>query len=47
MPGEPRDDDGARALNKQSWLNTFIALGAAGAGLLLLVWTASCGSTGY
>ena len=46
MPQELRDEDIAGAPNKQSWLNAFIALGAAGAGFLLLVWTASCTGTG-
>ena len=32
----------AGALRKQSWLNAFVALGAAGAAILLLLWVGSC-----
>jgi hypothetical protein len=30
------------ALRKQSWLNAFVAFGAAGAAILLLLWVSSC-----
>jgi hypothetical protein len=34
--------DIACALRKQTWLNVFVAVGAAGAAILLLVWVSSC-----
>ena len=34
--------DIAGALRKQSWLNAFVAFGAAGAAILLLLWVSSC-----
>jgi len=42
VPKELNDGDIAGALRKQSWLNTFVAIGAAGAAILLLVWVSSC-----
>jgi hypothetical protein len=36
----------AGALRKQSWLNAFVALGAAGAAILLLLWVGSCANGG-
>jgi len=32
----------AGALRKQSWLNAFVALGAAGAAILLMLWVSTC-----
>jgi hypothetical protein len=34
--------DFAGALRKRSWLNAFVALGAAGAVILLLFWVTTC-----
>jgi hypothetical protein len=42
VPQELHDGDIAGALRKQSWLNAFVAIGAAGAAVLLLVWVSSC-----
>ena len=42
VPKELHDGDIAGALRKQSWLNAFVAIGAAGAAVLLLVWVSSC-----
>jgi hypothetical protein len=36
------DGDVPGALRKQSWLNAFVAIGAAGAAILLLLWVGSC-----
>jgi len=38
--------DIAGALRKQSWLNAFVALGAAGAAIRLLLWVGSCANGG-
>jgi hypothetical protein len=35
-------DDIADALRKRSWLNAFVAFGAAGAVILLLFWVSTC-----
>jgi hypothetical protein len=35
------------ALKKQSWLNAFVAFGAAGAAILLLLWVSSCTNGGF
>jgi hypothetical protein len=32
----------AGALRKRSWLNAFVAFGAAGAAILLLLWVSTC-----
>jgi len=32
----------AGALRKQSWLNAFVALGATGAAILLMLWVSTC-----
>jgi hypothetical protein len=42
IPEQLHDGDIAGALRKQSWLNAFVAIGAAGAAVLLLVWVSSC-----
>ncbi|MGH6750498.1 MAG: hypothetical protein ACRECI_14435 [Methyloceanibacter sp.] len=42
VPRELHDGDIAGALRKQNWLNAFVAIGAAGAAVLLLVWVSSC-----
>jgi hypothetical protein len=42
VPKELHHGDIAGALRKQSWLNAFVAIGAAGAAVLLLVWVSSC-----
>ncbi|MGH9810133.1 MAG: hypothetical protein ACRD9W_23260, partial [Terriglobia bacterium] len=42
VPRELHDGDIAGALRKQNWLNAFVAIGAAGAAILLLVWVSSC-----
>jgi hypothetical protein len=42
VPRELHHGDIAGALRKQSWLNAFVAVGAAGAAILLLLWVSSC-----
>lgn len=42
VPKELHNGDITGALRKQSWLNAFVAIGAAGAAVLLLVWVSSC-----
>jgi hypothetical protein len=42
VPRELHEGDIAGALRKQQWLNVFVATGAAGAAILLLVWVSSC-----
>ncbi len=42
VPKELHHDDIAGALRKQNWLNAFVAFGAAGAAILLLLWVSSC-----
>ena len=42
VPRELHDGDIAGALRKQNWLNAFVAIGAIGAAILLLVWVSSC-----
>ncbi|MGC1711005.1 MAG: hypothetical protein WA717_05300 [Methyloceanibacter sp.] len=39
---ELHHDDIAGVLRKQSWLNAFVAFGAGGAAILLLLWVSSC-----
>jgi hypothetical protein len=34
--------DIARALRKRNWLNAFVAIGAAGAVVLLIFWVSAC-----
>jgi hypothetical protein len=43
LPEELHEGDLAPTLKKQSWLNTFVALGAMAASVMLLVWVSSCG----
>ena len=42
LPKQSHDIDIVGALRKQTWLNVFVAVGAAGAAILLLVWVSSC-----
>jgi hypothetical protein len=42
LPKQSEDGDIAGTLRKQNWLNMFVATGAAGAAILLLVWVSSC-----
>jgi len=42
--GTSHGGDLAPPLKKQSWLNLFVALGAAAAAVMLLVWANSCAS---
>jgi hypothetical protein len=42
IPEGLHDGDIARALRKRSWLNAFVAAGAAGAVILLLFWVSAC-----
>jgi hypothetical protein len=42
VPRELHEGDIAGALRKQHWLNLFVATGAAGAAVLLLLWVSSC-----
>jgi hypothetical protein len=42
VPKELHDGNIAGALRKQNWLNAFVAIGAAGAAALLLLWESSC-----
>jgi hypothetical protein len=42
IPEQLHDGDIAGALRKRSWLNAFVATGAAGAMVLLLVWVSTC-----
>ncbi len=42
LPKQSHDGDIGGALRKQSWLNLFVAIGAVGAAILLLVWGSSC-----
>ena len=42
IPEGLHDGDIAGALRKRSWLNAFVATGAAGAMVLLLVWVSTC-----
>jgi hypothetical protein len=39
--------DIAGALRKRSWLNAFVALGAVGAAILLLLWVDVCTNGGF
>jgi hypothetical protein len=36
------DGDIAAAFRKRSWLNAFVAFGAVGAAILLLLWVGAC-----
>ena len=42
IPEELRQGDFPAALKKRGWLNAFVAIGAAGAAILLLLWINSC-----
>jgi hypothetical protein len=42
VPDELHHGDIAGALRKRSWLNAFVAAGAAGAVILLLFWVSTC-----
>ena len=42
VKAEPRFDQIGVMLKRQNWLNVFIASGAFGASILLLVWVHSC-----
>jgi hypothetical protein len=42
LPKQSQHVDISGALRKQTWLNVFVAVGAAGAAILLLVWVNSC-----
>ena len=42
VPKELHDGDIAGALRKQNWLNVLVAIGAASAAVLLLLWESSC-----
>jgi len=42
VPEQLHDGDIAGALRKRSWLNAFVAAGAAGAAGLLLFWVSAC-----
>jgi hypothetical protein len=42
IPEQLHDGDIAGALRKRSWLNAFVATGAAGAVILLLFWVTAC-----
>jgi hypothetical protein len=42
IPEELHDGDFPGALKKRGWLNVFVALGAAGAAILLLLWINTC-----
>ena len=42
LPQQSQDGDIAGALRKQAWLNLFVAIGAVGAAILLLVWVSAC-----
>ena len=42
VPDQLHDGDIAGALRKRSWLNAFVAAGAAGAAGLLLFWVSAC-----
>jgi hypothetical protein len=44
LPEERHGGNLAPTLKKQSWLNMFVALGAAGAAVMLLIWVTSCGA---
>jgi hypothetical protein len=44
LPEELHSGDLAPTLKKQSWLNMFVALGAMGAAVMLLIWVSSCGA---
>jgi hypothetical protein len=40
-------DDIAGALRRRSWLNAFVAFGAAGAAILLLFWVGACANAAF
>jgi len=42
IPEELHHGDVPGALRKQSWLNAFVALGAVGAAILLMLWVNTC-----
>jgi hypothetical protein len=42
IPEGLHDGDMAGVLRKRSWLNAFVAAGAAGAAILLLFWVSAC-----
>ena len=44
IPDELHNGDVAVLLRKRNWLNAFVAAGAVGAAVLLLVWVNSCTS---
>jgi hypothetical protein len=46
IPEELHHGDIAGALRKRSWLNAFVAAGAAGAAILLLFWVSACTNGG-
>jgi hypothetical protein len=43
LPHKLRDGELATTFRRQSLLNLFVALGAASAAILLLVWVSACG----
>jgi hypothetical protein len=47
VKAEPHLDEIGVMLKRQSWLNAFIASGAFGAAILLLVWVNSCSGAGF
>lgn len=47
IPEEMHGGDIAGALRKRGWLNIFVAIGAAGAAILLLFWVHGCTSSGF
>ncbi len=42
VPEELHQGNIAGAFRKRQWLNLFVAIGAAGSAVLLLVWVSSC-----
>jgi hypothetical protein len=42
IPEQMHQGDVPGALRKRNWLNAFVALGAAGAAILLLMWVGTC-----
>jgi hypothetical protein len=47
IPEQLHDGDIAAALKKRSWLNAFVAAGAAGAACLLLFWVSACSNGAF
>jgi hypothetical protein len=46
-PGELRGGDISGALRKRSWLNALVAVGAAGAVVLLFFWVSTCSNGAF